>query len=124
MSSKSTLQKAFDMLDDYDKIEKNKSLLMIAVEFDDNGFPSSRAVKCIGAPSSVLASITILRDMIDGMEEDTLGKIDKMGEASENMMDILKEMGIEDPNDPRVEKLFKSEEFMNLMKDLKRKFGK
>lgn len=112
------------MLDDYDKIEKNKSLLMIAVEFDDNGFPSSRAVKCIGAPSSVLASITILRDMIDGMEEDTLGKIDKMGEASENMMDILKEMGIEDPNDPRVEKLFKSEEFMNLMKDLKRKFGK
>lgn len=122
--SKSLLQQAFDMLDDYDKTEKNKSLLMIAVEFDENGFPSSRAVKCIGAPSSVLASITILRDMIDGMEEETLGKIDKMGEVSENMMDILKQMGIQDPNDPRVEKLFKSEEFMNLMKDLKRKFGK
>lgn len=122
--SKSLLQQAFDMLDDYDKTEKNKSLLMIAVEFDENGFPSSRAVKCIGAPSSVLASITILRDMIDGMEEETLGKIDKMGEVSENMMDILKQMGIQDPDDPRVEKLFKSEEFMNLMKDLKRKFGK
>lgn len=124
MSSKSILQQAFDMLDDYDKVEKNKSVLMIAVEFDQNGFPSSRAIKCVGAPSNILASITILRDMVDGIEEDTLGKIDKMGEASENMMEILKEMGIEDPNDPRVEKLFNSQEFLTLMKDLKRKFGK
>jgi len=126
--SKSMLQKAFDMLDDYEKNEENKSVLMVAVEFDKNGFPSSRAVKCVGAPSSVLASITLLRDMIDDMEQQTLEKIDKMGEASDNITDILKEMGIDDMNDPRIEKLFKdpqaSEELMKLMKDIKRKFGK
>jgi hypothetical protein len=128
MSDKSLLQQAFEMLDDYETKCEGSSLVLMAVEFNKEGFPTSRAMKCVGAPNSVLASIRLLGDMLDELEDETLSKIDKMADVSDKLKTLFEQLGIEDMNDPRISKMMKdpnmSSEFMDLLKELKRKFGK
>jgi hypothetical protein len=128
---KSLLKEAFDSFDSI--IEKsgedNYKMLVVGVEFDKDGMPTSRGMRCNGSPAVVLAGVTLLIEMLDELEGETLQKIKNLGEMSDKLSSLLSKLGITDPSDSEkldslLDSLPDDDKIKRLLKEFKRKFGK
>jgi hypothetical protein len=129
--SKTKLQKAYDMLDDYEKENPNYSMLMLSIEMDSKNQPHSRGMRCIGPIPVTLGAITLLRRMLEELEEDLLSQVEDIGAMSERFTEMLEqEMGITDMQDPRIKELLdnlnenEKSELKDFIKQFRKKFGK
>lgn len=126
----SLLKSAFDAIDGV--IEKSKQddykMMILGIEFDSNGMPISRGMRCSGSPAMVLAAITLLIRMLEDQQEETLEKIDQLGNLSNKLEEMMSKLGIDNMEDPEFLKMIESsgqgEKFKKLIRDLKNKFGK
>jgi len=127
---KSLLKQAFDSIDEIIKKsdEDDYKMMVLGIEFNKDGMPVSRGMRCSGSPAMVLAAITLLIRMLEEQEEETLQKIDDLGNASSKLEEMMSKLGIDDIEDPMflsmLEKSGQSEKFRKLIRDLKNKFGK
>jgi hypothetical protein len=131
-SDKSLLKSAFDAVDDVikSKVEdENYRLVMLGIEFDENGMPESRGLRCNGSPAIVLAAVTLLINMLEDLEQETLEKINNLGEISERYNELLSKLGLKGATDPAklddfIDSLPDDDKIKKLLKEFKRKFGK
>jgi hypothetical protein len=127
---KSILKEAFDSIDDIIKNSGSDDykMMVLGVEFNKDGMPTARGMRCSGSPAMVLAAITLLIRMLEEQEQETLDKIDQLGDISGKLDELMSKLGISDLDDPRflgmIEKSTDGERLKKLIQELKRKFGK
>lgn len=151
---KSLLKKVFDYIDEVTDPESGKTIIILGVEIDENGIPESQATKVMGTPANSLGGITLMSELLSSAKEDILSRIKErtssntiersrsgsstdekiiknMMTASEDSqkelfmkMSLLEKAGLLDEFYKSLDDEKEVNRIKNIMKDMKKKFGK
>jgi hypothetical protein len=125
--SKEVLKEIFEFANNKVDETPDAKLVMIGIQFDDDGFPVAKGMRCQAGPALLIAGIELLKNMLNEQLENTFDKLDTMTEMSEKMQSLFEKLGVSDMDDPRIKDLMdgtQDENIKKLLSELKRKFGK
>jgi hypothetical protein len=127
MSKESVLKSIFEALSENMK-DSDTQIVLLAVEFDKNGYPTAQSCKVMASPSASIAGLHIIQHMIDEQMDGIMSGLDKVANLSSKVDELIQKMGFSGIDDPQfMDYLNTSSEGQNikeLLKKLKDQFGK
>ena len=124
MSIDCVMKDVFEFMNEKHK-SSNNEIVLLAVEFDPNGYPITQSCKISGNPSAALAGLQMISKMVKEQTDKVLEGIDSAGEMSGKLDKLVSELGFEDPKFlAYLDSNDKGGELKNILAKLKSKFGK
>lgn len=127
MSTESIMKPVFDLVNEKLK-DSDNHIVLLAIEFDQDGYPMTQSCRITSNPATSLAGLHILRNMIDDQISKVMTNLHKVGDASTKLDDLIEKLGFKDVDDPRflsfLENNEKGKELKELILQIKKQFGK
>jgi len=124
---KLTLEEIFEHIDKVIKDSKN-SLVLLAIEFNPEGYPVTQTIKVTGSPAASIAGLTMLRSMIDSNLKTIDDNLKSAIDANAIMDEINNIFGDTDIEAERLKDFINNttegEKLKDLLNKLKKDFGK
>ena len=108
--------------------ESDTPIVVIGVEFNQEGYPTSQMTKITGSPSTSIAGLhMVIRQAKDKLDE-IHGLIEDVSTVSTKLDNLIKSLGFDNFEDPKFQEFMnvdpKGKELKELLKKLKNQFGK
>jgi len=121
------LEEIFEHIDKVIKDSKN-SLVLLAIEFNPEGYPVTQTIKVTGSPAASIAGLTMLRSMIDSNLKTIDDNLKSAIDANAIMDEINNIFGDTDIEAERLKDFINNttegEKLKDLLNKLKKDFGK
>jgi hypothetical protein len=121
------LEEIFEHIDKVIK-ESNNSLVLLAIEFNPEGYPVTQTIKVTGSPASSIAGLNMLRNMIDSnlkTIDDNLKSAMDANAIIEEIKNIIGDADIEDEDlKDFINNTKEGEKLKDLLNKIKKDFGK
>jgi len=129
MNKNSVLEKINKVLEKH--TEDTTTVVLLAIEFNEEGLPVCRLNKIQGSGCNVMAGLQVLQRTLTKEIETWHEKIEMITEISEKMDNLFSKIGVDGLDDPQIDKIInstKDEEIKKSLKEaiarLKNQFGK
>jgi hypothetical protein len=121
------LEEIFEHIDKVIK-DSNNSLVLLAIEFNPEGYPVTQTIKVTGSPAASIAGLTMLRSMIDSNLKTIDDNLKSAIDANAIMDEIKNIFGDTDIEAERLKDFINNttegEKLKDLLNKLKKDFGK
>jgi len=121
------LEEIFEHIDKVIKDSKN-SLVLLAIEFNPEGYPVTQTIKVTGSPAASIAGLTMLRSMIDSNLKTIDDNLKSAIDANAIMDEINNIFGDTNIEAERLKDFINNttegEKLKDLLNKLKKDFGK
>lgn len=127
---KSIMERVHDLIDECVKHENNDiSLVLLAVEFNKEGFPTTRSCRITGSPATSIAGLHLIQGLIEDNLQEINEKIEMAATMGSEFDQLLQSLGINGPEDPRFKELLDkdpaiSDKLKEVIRKMKGAFGK
>lgn len=128
--SKTIMERIHELIDEYVKNENSdNNMVLLAVEFNKEGFPTSRSCRIMGSPATSIAGLHLLSEMIDDNLEEINQKIEMAASMGGKFSELLETLGINGVDDPKFKELMEqdpaiSDKLKEVIRKMKGTFGK
>jgi len=126
------LQQVFQMLEGITTDNNDgKSLLVIGIEIDENGYPTNKAIKCMGNPAQAIAMVEIGLRMLTETREDIHKRLERASDSASGAEEVAEKLRKLGDRLAEAEKLATTEEetetakrIREMLLEFKRRVGK
>lgn len=128
--SKTIMERIHEMIDESVKNENNDTnMVLLAVEFNKEGFPTTRSCRIMGSPATSIAALHIIQSMIEDNLEEINQKIEMAASMGGKFTELLESLGINGLEDPKFKELMEqdpaiSDKLKEVIRRMKGTFGK